>query len=230
VVAVDGGTLRAPSPGVTAESLRARMTPPRTALPLDELLAVLRSGPLAPWWSPAVEAAVLPIFGLGDDGLVPARLPFEAHMAIVDDLIAADLEPALAAVRCPAWLVSCSPDADRAAALERTAALLRQPRVQRWEGALHDVPLQWPALVAGLVRRASTRSRCAPPGKGLRHEPVARPATGGPAAAATSGAGRAFEGWNDAGDAASARSSTSRASGTPSRSPPSTPTSTTTSR
>jgi hypothetical protein len=154
VVAVDGGTLRAPSAGVDREQLRARMTPPRTALPPDELLAMLRSGPLAPWWSPAVEAAVLPIFGLGEDGLARARLPFDAHMAIVDDLIGADLEPALAAVRCPAWLVSCSPDADRAAALDRTAALLRQPRAQRWDGALHDVPLQWPALVAGLVRAA----------------------------------------------------------------------------
>jgi pimeloyl-ACP methyl ester carboxylesterase len=143
-----------PVPGVTPESMRVRMTPPRTALPLDELLAMLRSGPLAPWWSPAVEAAVLPIFGVGADGLARARLPFEAHMAIVDDLLAADLEPVLAAVRCPAWLVSCSPDADRAAALERTAALLAQPRAQRWEGAVHDVPLQWPALVAGLVRAA----------------------------------------------------------------------------
>jgi pimeloyl-ACP methyl ester carboxylesterase len=154
VVAVDGGTLRAPSPGVTRESVRARMTPPRTALPPDQLLAMLRSGALAPWWSPAVEAAVLPIFALGEDGLMRARLPFEAHMAIVDDLIDAELEPVLAAVRCPAWLVSCSPDADRAAALERTTALLAQPRAQRWEGALHDVPLQWPALVAGLVRAA----------------------------------------------------------------------------
>ena len=35
-----------------------------------------------------------------------------------------------------------------------TAALLAQPRAQRWEGALHDVPLQWPALVSGLVRAA----------------------------------------------------------------------------
>ena len=154
VVAVDGGTLPAPAAGVTREQVRARMTPPRTALPLDELLPMLRSGPLAPWWSPAVESAVLPIFGRGEDGLVRARLPFDAHMAIVDDLIAADLEPALAAVRCPCWLVSCSPDADRAAAQERTAALLTQPRVQRWDGALHDVPLQWPALVARLIRAA----------------------------------------------------------------------------
>ena len=153
-VALDGGTLRAPAPGVTRDAVRARLTPPRTALPLDDLLATLRSGPLAPWWSPAVEAAVLPIFGFGEDGLARARLPFDAHMAIVDDLIDVDLEPALAAVRCPAWLVSCSPDDDRSAALDRTAALLAQPRVQRWGGALHDVPLQWPALVAGLVRAA----------------------------------------------------------------------------
>jgi len=153
-VALDGGTLQAPSSGAARESVRERMTPPRTALPLDELRAMLRSGPLAPWWSPAVEAAVLPIFGLDGDGLARARLPFEAHMAIVDDLIDAEREPVLAAVRCPTWLVACSPDADRAAALARTAALLQQPRVQRWDGALHDVPLQWPALVAGLVRAA----------------------------------------------------------------------------
>jgi hypothetical protein len=135
-------------------------------LPLDQLLAMLRSGPLAPWWSPAVEAAVLPIFGLGDDGLARARLPFEAHMAIVDDLLDAEREGVLAAVRCPAWLVACSPDADRAAALERTVALLAQPRAQRWDGALHDVPLQWPALVAGLVRAAVDEVSPRPTGEG----------------------------------------------------------------
>jgi hypothetical protein len=25
----------------------------------------------------------------------------------------------------------------------------------RWSGALHDVPLQWPALVSGLIRAAA---------------------------------------------------------------------------
>ena len=69
---------------------------------------MLRSGPLAPWWSAEVEAAVLPLFGLGDDGLARARLPFAAHMAIVDDLLDTDLAAdLLPRVRCPAWLVSC---------------------------------------------------------------------------------------------------------------------------
>ena len=46
-------------------------------------------------------------------------------------------------------------DPPRVDALERTAALLASPRAQRWDGAVHDVPLQWPALVAGLVRAAA---------------------------------------------------------------------------
>jgi hypothetical protein len=44
--------------------------------------------------------------------------------------------------------------ARKAAALERAGASLRRPRLLRWAGAVHDVPLQWPALVSGLVRAA----------------------------------------------------------------------------
>lgn len=155
VVGVDGGTLRLRDLAATREQVRELLTPPRTALPVDQLRQHLRGGPLAPWWSEAVETVLMSIFAVGDDGLARARLPFDAHMQIVDDLIDADLEPVLAQVRCPAWLVACSPDAARAEALERTAALLRAPRALRWDGALHDVPLQWPALVAGVVRAAA---------------------------------------------------------------------------
>ena len=155
VVAVDGGTGRLSDIAPTRAEARERLTPPRTALPPDQLRERLESGPLAPWWSPAVENAVLALFGVGDDGLARARLPFEAHMAIVDDLLDGDVEELLPAIRCPAWLVSCSPDRERVAALERAAALLEQPRVLRWDGALHDVPLQWPALVAGVIRAAA---------------------------------------------------------------------------
>ncbi len=161
-VAVDGGFLEAGRAGTDRDQVRQRMTPPQTALPPDRLVALLRSGALGPWWSPEVEAAVLPLFGLGPDGLARARLPFEAHMAIVDDLLADDgLAGRLAAVRCPTWLVSCvaagggDPWTEaKQAGLETAGALLAEPRLLRWAGAVHDVPLQWPELVAGLVRAA----------------------------------------------------------------------------
>ena len=163
VVAVDGGLGRPREVAATREQARARLTPPRLALPPDELRALLRSGPLAPWWSDEVEAALLPLFCVGDDGLARARLPFEAHMAIVDDLLDSDPRDLLPQVRCPAWLVSCDAvtgpadawAAGRSAALEQAGRLLASPRLLRWTGAVHDVPLQWPALVSGLVRAAA---------------------------------------------------------------------------
>lgn len=168
VVCVDGGTLRMRDLAVTREQVREQLTPPRIALPLDELRALISQGPLQPWWSPAVERAVLSIFAIGDDGLARARLPFESHMKIVDDLIDADLETLLPSVRCPAWLVSCSPDAARADALERTAAALPSARALRWDGAVHDVPLQWPSLVAGVVRAAAEEVSPRRSGEGSR--------------------------------------------------------------
>jgi len=161
VVAIDGGFN---PPGSLAEdraALRRRLEPPRTALPPEQLETMLSGGPLAPWWSPATADALRPLFGLGGDGLARPMLSFERHMQVLDGLLDADVEATLAAVRSPAWLVSCEPPgaeqwtAAKAAALERADRLLARPRLQRWGGALHDVPLQWPALVAGLVRAAA---------------------------------------------------------------------------
>lgn len=160
VVAVDGGLGSARDAGPSREAARERLTPPRHALTPEELVPMLREGPLAPWWSKRLEAALLPLFGVGQDGLVRARLPFEAHMAIVDSLLDDDPAALLPQVRCPAWLVSCEPlrgddwSARKAAALEVAGSLLGRPRLLRWAGALHDVPLQWPSLVSGLVRAA----------------------------------------------------------------------------
>ena len=160
VVALDGGFGSPLEPGADRAQVRARLEPPRTALPVDQLRERLAQGPLAPWWSPAVEAAVLPIFEEGADGLARARLPFEVHMAIVDDLLDADPAALLPRISCPAWLVSAEGvggdpwGARKAAALEAAGSVLAHPRLQRWAGAVHDVPLQWPALVAGLVRAA----------------------------------------------------------------------------
>ena len=174
VVAVDGGFHSARDLAATREQARLRLTPPRLALPPEELRNVLRSGPLSSWWNDEVEAAVLPLFAVGADGLARARLPFDAHMAIVDDLLDDDPVQLLPDVRCPAWLVSCEPVADgdgtssavEAGALERAGALLARPRLLRWGGAVHDVPLQWPALVSGLVRAAAEEVATAALGAG----------------------------------------------------------------
>ena len=174
VVALDGGFHSARDLATTRDEVRARLTPPRLALPPDELRRILRAGPLSPWWSEEVEAAVLPLFAIGADGLARARLPFDVHMAIVDDLLDNDPVPLLTGVQCPAWLVCCEPSADgeddlsvaRAAALQRAGSLLARPRLLRWGGAVHDVPLQWPALVSGLVRAAAQEVATAAAGAG----------------------------------------------------------------
>ncbi|MCW2666875.1 MAG: alpha/beta hydrolase, partial [Frankiales bacterium] len=95
VVAVDGGLGALGEPGASRVQTRDRLTPPRIALPPEDLVARLRSGPLGPWWSPAVEQALLPLFELGTDGLARARLPFAAHMAIVEDLLDGNVEALL---------------------------------------------------------------------------------------------------------------------------------------
>jgi pimeloyl-ACP methyl ester carboxylesterase len=161
LVALDGGFSSPRASGADRAAIRKRLEPPQWALPPDELVAMMRRySPGA--WTPELEAAVLPIFGVGEDGLARARLPFELHMRIVDTLLDYDPEAVLTQVACPTWLVSCEsaePDDEwgrlKAQSLEALRPLLTRPRLLRWIGAVHDVPLQWPALVAGLIRAAA---------------------------------------------------------------------------
>ncbi|MDX6203891.1 MAG: non-heme chloroperoxidase [Frankiales bacterium] len=164
-VAIDGGFAMRPAEVDVAE-LRERLKPPVWSAPPGDLPRLLGRGPLAPYWDEERARALLPIFGVGEDGQARARLPLAQHMAIVDGMLAEDVAATLKAVRCPAWLVSCEPagsmagDLDdwsrqKAEGLALAAAALPDARTMRWSGALHDVPLQWPALVSGLVRDAA---------------------------------------------------------------------------
>lgn len=173
VVALDGGFTSLAEWG-PRERTRALLEPPQWSGPPEAVPTLLRHGPLGPWWSAGVEQALLPLFGVGADGLARARLPFDLHMAVVDALL--DYRPAdvLPRIDCPAWLVACElagsgdggagPDTTRrtAAGLDAAGHLLRMPRLFRWGGALHDVPLQWPALVAGCIRAAAVEAAGAP--------------------------------------------------------------------
>ena len=168
VVALDGGITTPAGLGPREEVVR-RLEPPRLAVPPAEFSAMVARGALAAVWTAAHSEAVLPAFAVGDDGLARARLTFDLHMRVLDGLLDFDVESALLAVRCPCWVVACEPapggvtdtayhdDAwagARDVGLERAGRLLARPRVLRWAGAVHDVPLQWPALVTGLVLAA----------------------------------------------------------------------------
>lgn len=160
VVAIDGGFASLMDGDAPREQVRRMLEPPRIAMPPDELEAMLRSHlPPGGDWSELREA-VLPIFEVGEGGLARARLPFEAHMKIVETLLDYDARATLSALRCAVWLVSCEDPhsmewtARKARALEALADLPAAAHAMRWRGAVHDVPLQWPHLVAGLVRTA----------------------------------------------------------------------------
>jgi pimeloyl-ACP methyl ester carboxylesterase len=181
-IAIDGGMGGVAGLDRSADraKLRRMLAPPRLALPPEEVAGLLQAGPLASWWTPAHADAILPAFAIGPDGLARPRLTYELHMKVLDGLLDYDAETTLAAVRCGVWAVLCEPvsavrrgeaggeahgdPADpegkepwrtaREVGWERAGRLLARPRLLRWAGAVHDVPLQWPALVAGLVRAA----------------------------------------------------------------------------
>jgi pimeloyl-ACP methyl ester carboxylesterase len=162
LVAIDGGFGSPMTPDVSRAEVRERLKPPRLEMPPGDLEEMLRSHlPAGRAWD-ELRTAVLPIFEVGADGLARARLPFDTHMQIVETLLDYDAEATLSRVRCPAWLVSCEgPGAEewsrlKARALDALSGRLAAGRVMRWGGAIHDVPLQWPPLVAGLIRTAVT--------------------------------------------------------------------------
>jgi pimeloyl-ACP methyl ester carboxylesterase len=178
VVAVDGGLggVAALEPLVGSRAaVREMLAPPRWRPRAAELPRLLARGPLAPWWTPAHAEALLPGFEVDADGLARARLGFDLHMKVLDGMLDHDAEASAAAARCAVWAVFCEPGPARGgpgqqaggpqdegevwrrareAGWERAGRVLARPRLLRWIGAEHDVPLQWPALVAGLVRAA----------------------------------------------------------------------------
>jgi hypothetical protein len=172
LVAIDGGFTRLADLG-EREDVRARLTPPRLGMPIDELFALIAAGDMAPWWSQETRAALLPTFELDDQGNATTRLGFDRHLQVLDGLLDFDPTDYLRLLECPAWFLKCEPltmfeqaaepDARQKMSQEslaRCARLVSQARVQRWAGAVHDVPLQWPWQVAGLIRSAvSERTR-----------------------------------------------------------------------
>jgi pimeloyl-ACP methyl ester carboxylesterase len=157
---IDGG-LSTPSapigpgsdPAIRA-ALLERLRPPALGIPIDEIWAIIAEG-MGDAWSDEARAALVPTYSVAQDGTARTMIGLDRHMAVLEGLLDYDPWPDAEAVRRPLWAVFCEPrgvqaDESRLRVIER-AQRLPTAFVQRWNGALHDVPLQWPALVAGLV-------------------------------------------------------------------------------
>lgn len=169
-VLLDGGLFgprHLVSEGRSLEQVRTMLEPPPLGMLAPVLWQAIAEGDLAPYWTPEVQQALDPTFRVDSSGRAFTRIGPQRHMAVLDGLIDYDPEPDVQSVQCPVWVVSCEirdPSADPAsqawsqARVDRLASLPGQFLVQRWEGAIHDVPLQWPALVAGLLETVAERT------------------------------------------------------------------------
>lgn len=140
---------------------------PKLALPEAELWDRVRRGDLASTWSEETRAALAPSLVTDGHGLMHSRLGLDRHLRVLDGLLdhdpGADLD-ACEEFEVPVWAAVCEP-IERGAGTDEGEALWRGLKqaaaasaarrsncvIHRWSGAVHDVPLQWPALVAGFV-------------------------------------------------------------------------------
>lgn len=171
-VLLDGGLFgprHLVSPDMSADEVRRALEPPPLGLLAPALWQAIADGDLAPYWTDEVQTALDATFRVDAGGRAFTRIGPERHMAVLDGLIAYDPAPDIHDVGCPVWVVSCEPndvgEADDPMSLAWTRARRAQLEnlppsflVQRWGGALHDVPLQWPALVAGLLETVIERT------------------------------------------------------------------------
>lgn len=148
VVLIDGGAWSIPT-GVDRTAARERLRPPALGIPADELWTEIAAS--MPWFDAETRAALEPTFSIDAAGAIRTRIGMDRHMAVLDGILDWDVAAAWSRVRTPVWVVSCESDTPRDLGITALAPTGTAVLVQRWEGAVHDVPLQWPALVAGLI-------------------------------------------------------------------------------
>ena len=146
---LDGG-LRGPADLGDREAVRERLRPPSLGIPAEDLWEMISAGSLAPQWSDEIRSALAPTF-VEVDGLVRTRIGIDRHMAVLDGLLDYDSVPDIRARRNDTWAVLCTDSPGLDPLVERRLQEIGELNLQIWQGAIHDVPLQWPALVAGWI-------------------------------------------------------------------------------
>jgi len=135
--------------------IRAMLTPPIINMAsIEDITDMIQSSFGEVNWSAEVAAALTPTFTQTSTGYWTTRLGFERHMAVLDAFLEYDPTADWSEISCPTWLITCDSHGMWESARNRRLSELPQRDnlyIQHWGGAIHDVPLQWPSLVAGLL-------------------------------------------------------------------------------
>lgn len=163
IVLVDGGfSQMSQRPGWTKEQMLKQLTPPQFAgTPAETFLGYARRGALADIWSPAIEDALLHIVELRPDGTVGPRLALANHLQILEALWDQPTLALYSQVTCPILLICPLQEggderqrqfqATKRKSIAHLQTLTPGIRVEYLPDTIHDVPLQRPEVLAGLI-------------------------------------------------------------------------------
>jgi hypothetical protein len=159
IACVDGGLIELvetfPDWEACAEALAP---PPLEGMPAVELEARIRSA--HPDWSDAGIAATMGNFAVRPDGTIAPRLTRERHMAVLRGLWEHRPSTLLGEISVPAvFALADTGDADwtaiKRATADRALAAMRSARVRWFSPADHDIHVQHPAELAGVLHDAT---------------------------------------------------------------------------
>lgn len=153
---IDGGLWAMSGLGPRAQ-VRQTLMPPLLSIPEESWAHTVRS--YAPFLDDEALAALRPTFGPDASGNLTTVIGQARHIAVLDGLLDYDAESDLAALArrgLTGWAVVCDERSNSPwqGLREQATTAARErgfPLVHRWSGAVHDVPLQWPSLVAGWI-------------------------------------------------------------------------------
>ncbi len=157
---VDGGTIELTArPEMTLERAKEELAPPDfTGVTLEQMRG--RASKFGPWFTPEIRNITLENFEVLEDSTIRARLSRANHMRIIEALWEHRPSELFPRVQCPVLMLPArqkdnpSPMARRFRREEsnaRATALLPRSKTVWLEDSVHDVPLQRPALVAGVI-------------------------------------------------------------------------------
>lgn len=160
---VDGGLIELSAvPGMSLEKALVDLAPPDlTHLTMDRLLELSRGHlPNDPGATPEIKDFLRANFDTVEDGTIRPRLTRENHMRIIEAMWDHKPSQSMGSVSCPVLLMPARQDGDEAMAerrfgrqqaVERASGLLPVSKTVWLEDSVHDVPIQRPELVAGVI-------------------------------------------------------------------------------